>query len=31
MYISNGAIYGTDAYYFPQAGTNFMLGVDIRF
>ena len=31
MYVSNGAIYGTDAYYFPQAGTNFMLGVDIKF
>lgn len=31
MYISNGSIYGTDAYYFPQAGINFMLGVDIRF
>ena len=31
MYVSNGSIYGTDAYYFPQAGANFMLGLDIRF
>lgn len=31
MYVSNGSIYGTDAYYFPQAGTNFMLGLDISF
>lgn len=31
MYISNGAIYGRDAYYFPQAGINFMAGIDIKF
>lgn len=31
MYISNGAIYDRDAYYFPQAGINFMMGIDIKF
>ncbi|MDD4820119.1 MAG: TonB-dependent receptor, partial [Flavobacteriales bacterium] len=31
MYVSNGAMDGTDAYYFAQAGINFMLALDIKF
>jgi len=31
LYESNGAVYGSDAYYYPQAGTNFMAGMNIKF
>lgn len=30
-YINNGYVYGTDPYYFPQAGINFMLGMSVTF
>lgn len=30
-YISNGYVYSTDPYYFPQAGINFMFGVSLKF
>lgn len=30
-YISNGALYGTSAYYFPQAGINFLAGATLKF
>ena len=30
-YVSNGAVYGTYPYYYPQAGINFLLGATIRF
>ncbi|MBK1895032.1 TonB-dependent receptor [Chryseobacterium paridis] len=26
-YVNNGAVYGSDPYYFSQAGTNFMFGI----
>jgi iron complex outermembrane receptor protein len=31
MYISNGAMYGPYAYYYPQAGTNFLAGATLKF
>lgn len=30
-YVSNGALYGTSAYYFPQAGINFLVGATLKF
>ena len=30
-YASNGYMWGTTAYYFPQAGTNFLMGVSLKF
>ena len=30
-YISNGYMYGAQAYYYPQAGTNFILGMSCKF
>lgn len=31
QYVSNGAIYGTYPYYYPQAGSNFLLGLTLNF
>ena len=30
-YASNGYMWGTTPYYFPQAGTNFLAGIDMTF
>jgi iron complex outermembrane receptor protein len=30
-YVSNGYMWGDTPYYFPQAGRNFLLGVQARF
>lgn len=30
-YVSNGAIYGIYPYYYPQAGSNFLLGATLKF
>lgn len=30
-YSSNGYMWGTTAYYYPQAGTNFLLGATLKF
>ena len=30
-YVSNGAMWGTDPYYYPQAGINFLLGATLKF
>ncbi len=30
-YASNGYMWGSTPYYFPQAGTNFLLGIDLSF
>ncbi len=30
-YASNGYMWGTTPYYFPQAGTNFLLGLNLSF
>ncbi len=31
QYISNGYMWGTSPYYFPQAGINFLIGANFRF
>ena len=31
LYSSNGYVYWDVPYYYPQAGTNFMAGVSLRF
>ena len=30
-YVSNGYMWGTSPYYYPQAGINFLLGVNLKF
>lgn len=30
-YVSNGYMWGTDPYYYPQAGINFLLGLNLKF
>ncbi|WP_338398207.1 TonB-dependent receptor [Persicobacter psychrovividus] len=30
-YVANGAVWGTTAYYYPQATANYMLGLDLKF
>ena len=30
-YVSNGYMWGSTPYYFPQSGTNFLLGVTLKF
>lgn len=30
-YVSNGYLWGVDPYYFPQAGINFLLGLNLKF
>lgn len=30
-YVSNGAMYDIYPYYYPQAGTNFLIGLNLRF
>ncbi len=30
-YVSNGYMWGSTAYYFPQAGRNFLLGINVKF
>ncbi len=30
-YISNGYMYGTDIYYYPQVGINFLAGLTLKF
>ncbi|MHA3046949.1 hypothetical protein JSO59_006225 [Riemerella anatipestifer] len=30
-YANNGYVWAPDAYFFPQAGTNFMFGMSIKF
>ncbi len=31
QYVSNGYMWGSTAYYFPQAGRNFLAGINIKF
>ena len=30
-YVSNGYMYDVDPYYYPQAGTNFLMGLSLKF
>jgi iron complex outermembrane receptor protein len=30
-YVSNGYMWGTSPYYYPQAGINFLLGLNLKF
>jgi len=30
-YVSNGYMWGTSPYYYPQAGTNFLVGLNLKF